>query len=136
MSVAEESRSVILQWIGYLVNGRLDDFMALGAEGATWWASGLKETSPLTGTYPYAERGKQFKGVLKDAISFTFEVRGITTEGNTVVVEAAPRIVAQDGRIYENDVMMKFVVKDGKIQSVREYIDFVAILKFTGAKAS
>jgi ketosteroid isomerase-like protein len=134
MSVAEESRRVVLQWIEYLNEGRLDDIMALGAEGATWWVSGQKEISPLTGTYPYAEREKQFKGILKDAISFTFEVRGVTTEGDTVVVEGAPRAETQDGRIYENDIMMKFVVKDGKIQSVREYVDFFAILKFMGAK--
>lgn len=134
MSIAEESRRVVLQWIKCLVEGRLDDIMKLGAEGATWWVSGQKETSPLTGTYPYAEREKHFKGMLKDAISFTFEVRGITTEGDTVVVEGAPRAEAQDGRIYENDVMMKFVVKDGKIQSLREYIDFLAVLKFSGAK--
>lgn len=136
MSLAEESRRVVLQWVKCLVEGRLDDIMALGAPGATWWVSGQKETSPLTGTYSYAEREKHFKGMLKDAISFKFEVRGITTEGDTVVLEGAPRAETKDGRVYENDVMIKFVIKDGKIQSLREYVDFLAVLKFNGTKAS
>jgi ketosteroid isomerase-like protein len=76
--------------------------------------------------------------LLKDAISFTFEVRGITSEGDTVVVEGAPRGERKDGRIYVNDVtvMLKFVIKDGKIQSVREYVDVIAVLKFMGPNAS
>ena len=135
MSLSENSRRVALQWVEYVNEGRLDDVMALGAPDATWWVSGLKETSPFTGTYLYAEREEHLKGLLKNAISFKIEIRGITAEGDTVVVEGAPRGEAKDGRIYVNDIMMKFVIKDGKIQSLREYVDFLAILKFTGARA-
>ena len=136
MSLAEESRRVVLHWIECAVEGRFDELMALGAPDATWWISGLKETSPLTGTYPYAERAKHLKEMLKEAISFTFAIIGITTEADTVVVEGIPRVEAQDGRIYVNDAMVKFVVKDGKIQSIREYVDFIPFLKFKEAKAS
>ena len=136
MSLAEENRSVILKWIECIVEGRLDDIMALGAPDATWWVSGLKETSPLAGTLPYAEREKHLKELLKEDDSYTFTIRGITTEGDTVVVEGEPRVETQDGRIYVNDVLMKFVVKDGKIQSVREYVDLIAVLKFMEAKAN
>ena len=136
MSIAEENRGVALKWIDCAVEGRSDDLMALGAPNATWWVSGQKETSYLCGTYPYAERAKHIKEFYKDAISVKFEIRGITTEGDTVVIEGAPRAETQDGRIYVNDVMIKFVVKDGKIQSVREYVDLVAVLKFMRAKTS
>ena len=135
MSLAEDSRRVVLQWFECVNEGRLDDLMALAAPDATWWVSGQKETSPFTGTYPYAEREEHLKGLLKNAISFKITIRGITTEGDTVVVEGAPRGEGKDGRIYVNDIMMKFVIKDGKIQSLREYVDFLAVLKFTGAEA-
>ena len=136
MSLAEESRRVVLQWIDCVLESRYDDLLALGAPDATWWISGLKETSPLTGTHPYADREKQLKELFKDSISVAFTIRGITTEGDIVVVEGAPRVEIKDGRVYANDVMMKFVVKDGKIQSVREYVDLSAVLKFIGAKTS
>ena len=126
MSSVEESCRVVSQWVESADEGRFDELMALGAPGATWWVSGLKETSPLTGTYPYAEREKHFKELLKDATSFTFTVKGISTEGDIVVVEGELSAESQDGGIYVNDDLMKFVVKDGKIQSVREYINFVS----------
>ena len=131
---AEESRRIALQWVECLIKNSLDDLMALGAPDATWWISGLKETSPYAGTYPYSERGEQMKEIFKEKKSSTFTIRGITTEGDTVVIEGSPRFEVQDGRIYENDVVLKFVIKDGKIQSLREYLDFFAVLKFMGAK--
>ena len=129
-----ESRRIALQWIECLIENRLDDLMALGAPDATWWISGLKETFPYAGTYPYAEREKQMKDVFKEKKSSTFTIRGITTEGDTVVIEGSPRFEVQDGRVYENDVVLKFVIKDGKVQSLREYLDLFAVLKFMGAK--
>jgi uncharacterized protein len=132
---AEESRRIALQWVECLAEDRFGDLMALGAPDATWWISGLKEASLLTGTYPYAEREKQMKEVFKEKKSSKFSIRGITTEGDTVVIEGSPRFELQDGRIYENDVVLKFVIKDGKIQSLREYLDLFAVLKFLGAKA-
>lgn len=132
---AEESRRIAHQWIDCLTDNRLDDLMAMGAPNATWWISGSKEIHPFTGSFPYAERGAQMSEVFKDKKSSTFTIRGITTEGDTVVVEGSPRFEVQDGRVYENDVMLKFVIKDGKVQSLREYVDAYAVLKFIGAKA-
>lgn len=131
---AEESRRVALQWIECLTDNRLDDLMALGAPDATWWVSGQKELFPLAGSFPYADRKEQMREVFKDKKSSVFTMRGITTEGDTVVIEGSPRFEVQDGRVYENDVMLKFVIKDGKVQSLREYVDLYAVLKFVGAK--
>ena len=94
----------------------------------------MKEISPFAGTYPYAEREKQMKEVFKEKKSSTFTIRGITTEGDTVVIEGSPRFEVQDGRVYENDVVLKFVIKDGRVQSLREYLDLFAVLKFMEVK--
>lgn len=131
---AEESRRIALQWVECLIENRIDDLMALGAPDATWWISGQKETFPYSGTHPYAERGKQMKEVFKEKKSSTFTIKGITAEGDAVVIEGSPRFEVQDGRIYENDVVLKFIIKDGKVQSLREYLDLFAVLKFMGAK--
>jgi len=131
---AEENRRIALQWIGYLTESRYDELFALGAPDATWWLSGLKETSPFAGTYPYAEREKHMREVFKEKKSSKFTMRDITTEGDTVIIEGSPKVEVPDGRVYENDVVLKFVFKEGKIQSLREYLDFLAILKFMGAQ--
>ena len=130
---AEESRSIALHWVNCLIENRLDDLMALGEPDAMWWISGQKEIFPGSGNYPYAERVQQMKETFKNLKSSTFTMRGITTERDTVVIEGSPRFEVQDGRIYENDVVLKFVIKDGKVQSLREYLDVFAVLKFMGA---
>lgn len=130
---AEENRRIALLWVEYLTENRLDDLVALGAPDATWWVSGLKETSPLVGTYPYADRKMHLEEAFKGRKTFTFSIRGSTAEGDTVVVEGSPRAEFQDGRIYKNDVVLIFVIKNGKIQSLREYLDLFAVLKLMGA---
>jgi ketosteroid isomerase-like protein len=133
---AEENRHIALQWIKCLIENRLDDLIALGAPNATWWVSGQKETSPFTGTMAYAERAEHMKEVFKGLkASSTFTIKGVTTEDDIVVIEGSPKFEVEDGRIYENDNVLKFTIRDGKVQSLREYLDLFAVLKYMGASA-
>ena len=132
MSTAE-SRRVALQWVECATEGRYDDLSALTALGMTWWISGLKETFAMAGTYTFAERKEQMKKLFAGPKSFKFTVMGITAEGDTVVVEGFVRFENEEARVYKNDVILKFVVKDGKVQSLREYVDLVPLLKFKEA---
>ena len=131
---AEESRRIALQWIECIAENRLDDLTALVAPDATWWVSGQKETAPSARTRPYADVEKRMKEMYKDKKSSAFTTRGVTTEGDTVVIEGSHRFEFQDDRVYENDLMIKFVIKDGKIQSLREYIDRSVFDEFRAAK--
>ena len=129
----EVSRRVALQWVGCMAEGRHDDLFAITAPEGTWWISGLKETSAMAGTYTFTERKDQIKKLFAGKKSFEFTIKGVTAEGDTVVVEAIVRLETEDARVYANDIMLKFVVKDGKVQSLREYADLVPVLKFKGA---
>ncbi|KAF8153119.1 hypothetical protein B0H34DRAFT_800366 [Crassisporium funariophilum] len=129
----EESRRVAIEWYKCLEELRVDDLMALAAPGATWWVSGLKEVSKFTGVLPYADRADVIKELFGGGMkSFKFNLLGVVAEGDTVVLEGSPSGESKDGRIYKNDFMVKLVVKDGKIHSVREYIDLFALFKFMG----
>ena len=79
--------------------------------------------SPLTGTYPYAEREKQFKELLKDAASFTFTV--LQPDGDTVV---EGRITRWCACVVEDSKMGRF--RAWSILLIIYYCgDFVVILK-------
>ena len=131
MSTAE-SRRVALQWLECSTKGRYDDLSALTASEMTWWISGLKETLATAGTYTSAERKGQMKKLFAGPKSFKFTVIRITAEGDTVVVEGFVRFENEEARVYKNDVILKFVVKDGKLQSLREYVGLVPHLIFRG----
>ena len=129
----EESRRVALQWVECIAEGRDDDLSAITAPEGTWWISGLKETSAMAGTYTFTERKDHLKKLFAGKKSFEFPIKGVTAEGDTVIVEALIRVETEDARVYANDMLLKFVVKDGKVQSLKEYADLVPVLKFIGA---
>ncbi|KAF8153126.1 hypothetical protein B0H34DRAFT_722339 [Crassisporium funariophilum] len=129
----EESRRVAIEWYKCLEEFRVDDLIVLAAPGATWWVSGLKEISKFTGALPYAERALVIRELFGVGMkSYKFNLLSITAEGDTAVLEGSPSGESKDGRIFTNDLMVKLVVKDGKIQSVKEYIDLFVLFKFMG----
>ena len=54
-------------------------------------------------------------------IDITF--RAVHADGNSVIVEERMRATLPGGRAYDNDYCFVFVVEDGRIKQVREYMD-------------
>ncbi|CAA7262133.1 unnamed protein product [Cyclocybe aegerita] len=130
---AEKTRSVIQQWVDALNTADHTTLFALAAPDATHWISGLEEKIPYAGSLPYAERLKQMAPIFGQMKSMKVKVLGLTVEGDTGVLEVESRGEGpNEGQVYENNVMMKFVVKEEKIQSIREYVDFLALFKYLG----
>ncbi|MBR0899934.1 nuclear transport factor 2 family protein [Bradyrhizobium tropiciagri] len=49
--------------------------------------------------------------------------RAVHADGNNVIVEERMRATLPGGRAYDNDYCFVFVVEDGRIKQVREYMD-------------
>ena len=62
--------------------------------------------------------------------SFSFEITAITAEGDRVAIEAASRGHGPGPARYENVYSMNFVIKDGKIHTVREFFDPFHVLAY------
>ncbi len=62
-------------------------------------------------------------GALFDTGSHVFEFPTMLAEGDTAVLEWRVHARTAVGRPYENDYCGLFVIRDGKIASVREYLD-------------
>ena len=50
---------------------------------------------------------------------------GLTAEGDRVAVEAESFAKMKNGKTYQNKYHFLFIVRDGKIQSVKEYLDTI-----------
>jgi ketosteroid isomerase-like protein len=95
--------------------------MGYMADDATWWVAG---TIPLSGTYTK----EQFEGLLggvvdtcKQPISLT--PKAFTAEGDRVAVETESYTETNTGKVYNNEYHFLFVLRDGKIVQVKEYLD-------------
>ena len=54
--------------------------------------------------------------------SVSLEVTGLIAEDDRVVLQWTSRARTRDGRPYENDCIGVFTIRDGRIESVREYM--------------
>ena len=120
----EDNKKTVFDFIGALNSGDLEAVGAAFADDATWWLPA--GDFPLAGTY----KGK--KAILEDFLgqavplfvpdTLAIEVRHAIAEGDYVAVEWIARGKSARGGDYENHYHVKFEIKEGKIQSVREYV--------------
>jgi uncharacterized protein (TIGR02246 family) len=119
-----DPRTVIQRYVAALQAGDLDTVRDSFAEDATWWLGG---ELGISGTW----RGRDaiaddFFGSLgryyqPDSIDVT--VTNLVAEGSTVVLEWTSRAVTVAGEPYENFCAGVFTVREGRIATVREYMD-------------
>ncbi len=119
----EDNKRVILGFFENLSAGKGDAVMGTLADNATWWVQG---NFPLSGTKTKAEFGA-LVGELGSKIDGGLRVtpKGITAEGDRVAVEAESYAKMKNGKTYQNTYHFLFIVRDGKIQSVKEYLDTI-----------
>jgi len=120
----DESRAVLQRYLQALTGGDLVTIAASFTDDATWSVHG---TLPLSGTRHGREEIIAFlagAASLYEPGSQTFCFGDITAEGDRAVLEWRVRGVATaTGRAYDNAYCAVFVIHDGRIAEVREYLD-------------
>lgn len=95
--------------------------LELMAEDGTWWVAG---SMPISGTRTKAEFQQLLAGVGKMIDGpLTISPYAMTAEGERVAVEATSSAEHVNGKSYRNEYHFLFVLKDGKISQVKEYLD-------------
>ena len=99
---------------------------ALGCltDDVTWWIAGKPGVTPTSGVNDRRKLVRLFDSMmaqLKDGLKMT--VKGLIAEGERVAVEVESRGELKNGRVYENEYHFVLTFRDGKISSVREYLD-------------
>jgi uncharacterized protein (TIGR02246 family) len=118
------SKTVVLKYVEALQRGDADAVRDSFAEQATWWLPG---ELPLSGTW--RGRDQILDEFLASAMQYydpdtvSIEVTNVVAEGEQVVLEWITRGRTAGGNDYENFYSAIFVVRDERIQAVREYTD-------------
>jgi len=117
----EDNKKVVVGFFENLSAGNASGAFGTMADSATWWIQG---NFPLSGTKTKA----QFMHLAADLMSkidggLTVKVTAMTAEGDRVAAEAESYAKMKNGKTYQNRYHFLCVVRDGKIQSVREYLD-------------
>ncbi|MBF6569194.1 MAG: nuclear transport factor 2 family protein [Candidatus Binataceae bacterium] len=120
---AEDNKRFILGFFEDLSAGKGEAVLGAMADSATWWVLG---NFPLSGTKTKAQFAELI-GQLGSKIDGGLRVTptGLTAEGDRVAVEAESFAKMTNGKTYQNKYHFLFIVRDGKIQSVKEYLDTI-----------
>lgn len=121
MRVEEANQHLVAEFLRLFSSGAVAETMALMSEDATWWVAG---TTPISGTYDKKAFTQLLSGVL-DACKgpIRIEPKVYTAQGDRVAVEAESFAETRNERTYNNFYHFLFRVRDGRIVSVREYLD-------------
>ncbi|MGA2408833.1 MAG: nuclear transport factor 2 family protein [Candidatus Binataceae bacterium] len=119
----EENKRIVAAFFEDMSSGNGAAVMNALADSATWWVAG---SFPLSGTKT-KQQFAELLGSLGPKIDGGLSIRptGVTAEGDRVAVEAQSYGKLKNGKIYQNQYHFLIEVRDGKIQSVKEYLDTI-----------
>lgn len=123
LSVEARNKALVEEFMKVFSTGEVDAILGMMGESATWWVAGTMEG--ISGTKDKKGFGEMLGGISDGveggAIRLTPEA--FTAEGERVAVETESYAELKNGRVYNNHYHFVFEVRDGKIQSVKEYLD-------------
>ncbi len=138
MSDVNDNERLLERYTAALQAGDRQAVRECFAEDATWTLHAGE--LPMSGTW--AGRDQIMDGFFATAManyepgSVQIETTATIAEGDRVVRQWTSRARTRDGMPYENGCIGVFTVRDGRIQSVREYMDTLyAGHAFAGANA-
>jgi ketosteroid isomerase-like protein len=124
----EANRQIVLRLMKALEASDVDALRELMAPEATWWVLGV-------GTMDRETLIAQSTAMLGTAKVAQTTILGTTAEDDRVAVESRGNFEFEDGRVYRNAYHQLFVVRDGKVRAVREYLDLAVTERVFGAVA-
>ena len=122
-SIEAQNKALVTEFMEVFSKGNVEEILAMMDDSATWWVAGTMEG--ISGTKDKQGFGEMLGGlsggVEGGAIRLTPEA--FTAEGERVAVETESYAELKNGRTYNNHYHFVFEVRDGKIQSIKEYLD-------------
>ncbi len=126
---ADQNRAIVLRLMEALNDGDEDTIRDIMAPEAEWWVAGVGTMDRET----LIAQSKQMLGTAKVAET---NITGTTAEGERVALEARGNFEFEDGRVYRNTYHHLFIVNDGKVTAVREYLDLMETQRVFGPIAA
>ena len=116
----EKNKQLAVEFMEAFSRRDFDRYLSMLADDGTYEIMG---DSVMSGRYSKTEFAEAVYGsvnIYPESIQFT--IRELTAEGERVALEAWGSAKTADGRDYNNNYHLLFIIDDGKIREVREYL--------------
>jgi ketosteroid isomerase-like protein len=118
----EANKALVERYFQAISDGCTADAWAMLADDAIWTVGGH---SPLTGTYTKPQLAELTERTIlaRLATPLTITLHRIIADGDTVAAEFSGEGRRADGRVYANDYLFLFTIRDGRLWRCTEYLD-------------
>ena len=122
-SAEEKNKELVTEFMTVFSLGDIDKILSYLADSATWWVAGSLEG--ISGVKSKDEFREMLSGIAASTKTGAIRLTPLasTAEGDRVAVETESYAELKNGRVYNNLYHFVFEVRDGKLQSVKEYLD-------------
>jgi uncharacterized protein len=124
MTIQETNARIARQFFERFDARDLDGAFALMTDDARFRIPGKPSETPSAGYYDMKKLRQLFERILKavpEGVRMTF--KSVIADGDMVALEMEGLGRLSNGRTYNNEYVILFVIRDGLIQEVREYND-------------
>ena len=121
--IEDRNKAVVTEFMEVFSRGDVDGILACMSDSATWWVAG--SIPGISGTKDKAAFAEMLSGIAESTTTGAIRLTPLafTAEGDRVAVETESYTELKNGRVYNNLYHFLFEVRDGKIDSVKEYLD-------------
>lgn len=123
MTTTDANKSIVTNFLEIFSTGNVEKILDSLHDDVTWWVSGRLEG--MSGSYDKAAFGQLIGGVADIYVGGALRITptSMVAEDDKVAVEAESYAELKDGRVYNPHCHFLFVISDGRIVTVHEYLD-------------
>lgn len=122
-STEDRNKAVVTEFLEVFTSGDVDGILSRMTDDATWWVAG--NIPGISGTKDKNAFREMVSGIAESTTTGAIRLTPLafTAEGERVAVETESYAELKNGRVYNNLYHFLFVVRDGKIAAVKEFLD-------------
>lgn len=121
--MSDSPKQIVTQVCQHLSDRNLDALFALIHDEGSWSIPYREDRFAYAGFRDKAGLRELLSGFLGGFDSFRFDIVNIIAEGDKVAVEATSEGEGPAAAQYRNRYLLIFLLKDGKVHTVREHFD-------------
>ena len=120
---ANENKKIVIDFIEAMRTSNVDKLKTMITDDFSWWIIGKPEYLATAGEHDTAFFLGFFKGSDLFPDGTDFKTTSMISEGNKVAAEAEFKAKTAMGTDYENYYHFLFIIENGKIKRMKEYMD-------------
>lgn len=120
----EQNKRIAYEFYRCFTANDIPAVMATMTQDASFWIAGQATNTASSGEFSRPQIERMFLGMLSRLKKgLTMEVKSCIAEGDRVALEVVSVGELKDGRIYDQQYHVVMQIRQGKIASIREYLD-------------